>query len=173
MNFDDDDDVPSALPSRTQYKHDAQELKSFGEELVNLPAGRFEKLSLPDDLRAAVLEARKITSRPARNRQLQIVGRMLQGVDIPSIRASLRDIDHLPAQPVSPEAAAQTAAINQLVDRLLSGNDEEIFSLSERYPREALQQLRQAVRQAKKKLQTTGDHAAASRLVRDCLAKLP
>ena len=174
MNFDDENpDFPSAtVVSRTQRKHDALELKNFGEELVNLPAGKFEKLPLPDELRFAVIEARKITSRPARNRQLHIVGRMLQGVDIAAIRANLRDIDHKPSQPATEEESARSAAIEQLVEQLLSGDYAEIFTLTQSYAREALQKIRQAVRQAQKKLKNTNDRAEAIKIIRNCLEKL-
>lgn len=169
----DDDNFPSALPSRTQRKQDAHQLKKIGEELVNLPAGKFEKLVLPDDLRSAIVEARKITSRPARNRQLNIVGRILQDIDISTLRANLRDIDHLPKASESPEQKALSATLDHLIDRLLAGGDEQVFALTDRYSRDSLHTLRQVVRQAQRKLLSTGDRLIAGKMILECLTQLP
>jgi hypothetical protein len=47
-----------------------------------------------------------------------------------------------------------------------------VFALADRYTREQLQTLRQAVRQAQKKLQGGADRAVAGKLVADCLLRL-
>jgi ribosome-associated protein len=167
-----DDDLPPAPPSKTQRKNDAHDLRKLGEELVDLPAGKLSKLDLPDELRAAIEEARRLGSRPARNRQLQIVGRLMQDVDATALRAAIRAVDHLPRAAGAGAAAPASSGFEELAERLLDGGDAAVFALGDRYSREQLQTLRQAVRQAQKKLQGGADRAVASKLVADCLVRL-
>jgi ribosome-associated protein len=167
-----DDDLPPAPPSKTQRKNDAHGLRKLGEELVDLPAGKLAKLELPDDLRAAVEEARRLGSRPARNRQLQIVGRLMEDVDAAALRAAIRAVDHMPKAAGARRAGPPAHRVGELAQSLLDGGDAAVFALAERYTREQLQTLRQAVRQAQKKLQGGADRAVAGKLVTDCLLRL-
>jgi ribosome-associated protein len=66
----------SAPPSKTQRKRAMEELQVLGEDLVALPADRVRKIELPEDLRAAVREAQRMTRHDdARRRQMQFIGR--------------------------------------------------------------------------------------------------
>lgn len=167
-----DDDLPPAPPSKTQRKNDAHDLRKLGEELVDLPAGKLAKLELPDELRAAIEEARRLGSRPARNRQLQIVGRLMQDVDTSALRAAIRAVDHLPKAAGTSDVASAPSGFEELAASLLDGGDAAVFALGDRYSREQLQTLRQAVRQAQKKLQGGEGRAVAGKLVADCLVRL-
>src|SRR5690606_37401904 len=59
------------IVSKTRRKQEMHALQKLGAELVSLPEGQLEAIDLPEDLQAAVQEARRITSREARRRQLQ------------------------------------------------------------------------------------------------------
>ncbi|GAB4443058.1 MAG: ribosome biogenesis factor YjgA [Rhodocyclaceae bacterium] len=66
------------------------ELQELGERLVALPRSQFDRLdSLPAALRAAILEARRITRHEARRRQMQYIGRLMRGVDPLPLRSLL------------------------------------------------------------------------------------
>ena len=68
-------------PSKTQRKKEMIALQDLGEALVKLPAGQLEKLALPEALRDAVIEARRIHSFPALRRQMQFIGRLMRTID--------------------------------------------------------------------------------------------
>jgi ribosome-associated protein len=76
-------------PSKTQRKKAVHELQDLGVELVGLSEDRLASLDLPERLRDAVLEARRITSHEARRRQIQYIGKIMRAVDAEPIRAAL------------------------------------------------------------------------------------
>jgi ribosome-associated protein len=76
-------------PSKTQRKKEVHELQSLGEALVSLTDDRLSALDLPERLRDAVMEARRIKSHEARRRQMQYIGKLMRGVDPAPIRAEL------------------------------------------------------------------------------------
>ena len=76
-------------PSKTQRKKAVQALQGLGEELVLLTDERLAAMDLPERLRDAVLEARRITRHEARRRQLQYIGKLMREVDPGPIRAAL------------------------------------------------------------------------------------
>jgi len=75
--------------SKTQRKKEVQALQELGAELVALTEEQLATLELPERLRDAVLEARRITTHEARRRQLQYVGKLMRGVDPGPLRAAL------------------------------------------------------------------------------------
>jgi ribosome-associated protein len=76
-------------PSKTRRKKDVHELQELGEELVSLADDRLSGLELPERLRDAVTDARRIKSHEARRRQIQYIGKLMRGVDPAPIRAAL------------------------------------------------------------------------------------
>ncbi|HYX64359.1 MAG TPA: ribosome biogenesis factor YjgA, partial [Burkholderiales bacterium] len=67
--------------SKTKRKQEMHELQALGAALVELPEAQLRSLELDQDLREAVLEARRISSHEARRRQLQYIGRLMRDVD--------------------------------------------------------------------------------------------
>ena len=67
--------------SKTRRKKDMHALQKLGEELVNLPPARLEKLDLPEALRDAVRDARRINAREGLRRQMQYIGRLMRDVE--------------------------------------------------------------------------------------------
>ena len=61
--------------SKTQRKRDMHALQALGEELITLPDSQLAQIPLPERLREAVLDARKMTKRGALHRQRQYIGR--------------------------------------------------------------------------------------------------
>ena len=75
--------------SKTQRKKDMHALQALGSQLVELDARQLAAIELPEDLRAAVEEARRLGKHEARRRQLQYIGRLMREVDAAAIAAQL------------------------------------------------------------------------------------
>ncbi len=57
------------------------ELQALGQALVNLSEEQIARIELPEALRDAVLDAKRITRHEARRRQMQYIGRLMRGVN--------------------------------------------------------------------------------------------
>lgn len=77
------------IPSKTRRKKEMLELQELGVGLLGLADEQLDALDLPDALRDAVIEARRITQFEARRRQLQYIGKLMRRVDPAPIRAML------------------------------------------------------------------------------------
>lgn len=73
------DDAPR--PSKSQRKREAHALQALGEQLVALPPAHLARLALPDELREAVRETRRMPQHGARSRQMQYIGRLMRELD--------------------------------------------------------------------------------------------
>ena len=76
-------------PSKTQRKKQVTALQDLGEELVKLADDQLAALDLPESLRDAVLDARRIETFEARRRQMQYIGKIMRKVDAAPIRTAL------------------------------------------------------------------------------------
>lgn len=76
-------------PSKTQRKRQVTALQDLGEELAVLADDQLASIELPDILRDAVMEVRRISSFEARRRQMQYIGKIMRKVDAAPIRAAL------------------------------------------------------------------------------------
>jgi ribosome-associated protein len=77
------------LPSKSQRKRDMTALQDIGAELVGLNDQQLAAIDLPEALREAVAEARRLRSHEARRRQLQYIGKLMRQVDPAPIREKL------------------------------------------------------------------------------------
>ena len=80
-------------PSRTARKNASKELQYIGERLLDLQADRFASLPLPDNLREAIIEAKRLTHFGAKRRQGQFIGKLMRRLDpeaLEAVRAALR-----------------------------------------------------------------------------------
>lgn len=131
-------------PSKSQIKRDMDALQALGEELINLSKDSFKKIILPEKLREAVTEARKITSNGAIRRQRQYIGKLMREVDAEPIKLQLDRI-----KGISNEHTAWLHQIERWRDRLLA--DETILAeFFDEYPDADLQQIRQLLRNTKR-----------------------
>jgi ribosome-associated protein len=76
-------------PSKSQRKRDAHAAQALGERLVALRSTELTGLPLDDLLRDAIEAAREITSRGARARQLQYIGKLMRAANMGAIEATL------------------------------------------------------------------------------------
>lgn len=75
--------------SKTRRKKAVHALQALGEELVALSDEQLARMELPEPLRDAVIEARRITRFEAKRRQLQYIGKLMRRVEAEPIRAAL------------------------------------------------------------------------------------
>jgi ribosome-associated protein len=129
--------------SKSQLKREMTSLQDLGEELVELPIRLLERFDLPENLLNAIEAARGITSRGARKRQLQYIGRLMREVDAEPIRKTMDDIKHRQVH-----AARQLHLLERWRERLLNEGDGAIQALCEEYSETDRQRIRQWLRAA-------------------------
>jgi ribosome-associated protein len=130
-------------PSKTQRKQAMQELQALGERLVGLNDERLAAVELPEPLRDAVLEARRIRSREGRRRQLQYIGKLMRSIDPAPIRARFAAWD---GQSAAANAAHHRA--ERWRERLLD-DEGSLTEFARECPGADLQQLRACLREAR------------------------
>ncbi len=67
-------DYADEPPSKSELKRQSRDLQDLGQALVDLPPAELDALPVPEDLRDAVVAARRITSHGARVRQRLYIG---------------------------------------------------------------------------------------------------
>lgn len=150
MNIDDrlqdeeSDDIYEG-PSKSQKKREAEALQKLGGELAKLAPDAFERVTgLPEDIRDAILEYRRLKSFGALRRQMQLIGKLMRRLDYDAVREA---IDR--ATGASRAAAAAHQRAEKLRDALLSDNDKLTEYISS-HPEVDVQQLRTLIRLARK-----------------------
>jgi len=92
IELDDTLDEQENSISKSQKKRNMIALQSVGEELVALSADVINKMALPDELRVAILDAKRIpdSKHGGNKRQMQYIGRLMREVDPAPILAQLQ-----------------------------------------------------------------------------------
>jgi ribosome-associated protein len=132
------------IVSKTRRKKDMHALQSLGASLVDLSAAHLERMVLPEELGAAVREARRMSSRGARRRQVQYIGRLMRELDAAPIRAQLAAL-----LGGSAEERARHQRLEHWRTRLLE-DDRALTEFVDAHPRGDLQQLRALIRSARR-----------------------
>jgi ribosome-associated protein len=130
--------------SKTRRKQDMHALQALGVKLLALSPGQLGALALPEDLALALREARNITSREARRRQLQYIGRLMRDADPEPIRRQLAVIEG-----GSAAASALHRRIEQWRARLID-DDGALTDYMREYPGADLQALRAVIRSVRR-----------------------
>lgn len=131
-------------PSKSQRKRDMTALQDLGGELVKLSRERLQRMDLPENLLTAVLEAQRITSHGAIRRQMQLIGKLMRGVEADDISEQVAAI-----KGESDIAKAAFHAIERWRERLLADDDALTLWLAE-HPESDAQQIRQLIRNARR-----------------------
>lgn len=156
-DFDQDDDQ---LVSKSQLKREAEAQQALGKKLVDLPAGKLEKIPLDEALLDAIQLAQRIRNkREGFRRQLQHIGKMMRNRDTAPIEQALFELENAHHE--------QNALFHQLEkqrDAILAEGDSAIQEFLEDYPHADRQKLRQLYRQAQKQQQQGKPPAAAREL---------
>jgi ribosome-associated protein len=130
-------------PSKSQKKRDVEALQDLGTELVKLPEAQFRRIELPEDLRAAVAECRRITQNSALRRQRQYIGKLMRSIDPEPIRAQLEAF-----RGVSAKENARLHQAERWRERLIADN-EALTRFLDEHPGSDATQLRQLIRNAR------------------------
>ena len=146
-------------PSKSQLKRDSQALQDMGAQLVDMPEGKLQKFDLPENLRDAIYEARRLKSREAKRRHLQYIGKLMRTVDIDLIIHTLEKMDHQ-----SQTYRQQFAQLEGWRDRLINQGSPAIEDFIQHYPQADRQQLRNLQRQANREKESNKPPAAARKL---------
>ena len=148
-------------PSKSQRKRDAHALQDLAESLVELGGSELDRVPMPDNLREAVLEARRMTARGALARQRQYLGRLMRDIDPEPIREALDEI-----RSRSRAHAAQFHRVERWRDRLVAEGDTALSELLAEHPEADAQQLRSLMREAAKEQKLGKPPQAARSLFR-------
>lgn len=140
--FEDED-----LISKSQLKRESHALQDMGSQLVEMPEGQLSKFELPENLRDAIYEARRLKNREGKRRQLQYIGKLMRTADISFIQKTLDMMDHQ-----SQTYRQHFQQLENWRDRLISEGATAIEALIEMYPQADRQQLRNLQRQASREL---------------------
>jgi len=151
--------------SKTQAKKEADELQKLGEELTKLSAPQLKRMGLPDELLAALIEARSITSNVAGRRHRQFIGTLMRDVDPEPIRHALLEID------ASHHVESTIVKENRLWrDRLLTQDPDSMDAFINVCPELDHQRLRQLLRNIKKE-KTTGKSSKSLKALEQLIMK--
>jgi ribosome-associated protein len=130
--------------SKTKRKKEMHELQALGAQLVELPEAQLAGVQMPDELRDAVLEAKRIKAHEGRRRQLQYIGRLMRAVDPVPLRGQL---DALTGQ--SAAEAARHRRLEALREKLLA-DDAALTDYVTTHAAADLQELRTLIRNARR-----------------------
>jgi ribosome-associated protein len=133
-----------AAPSKTQRKQAMLALQALGVELTRLSDAQLEQVTMPDVLRDAVMEARRLTGFEARRRQMQYIGRLMRDVDAAPIQERLDAWRN-----VTRAGAAHLHQVEHWRERLLA-DDAALDAFRNACPAADAQQLAALVREARR-----------------------
>lgn len=131
-------------PSKTRRKQEMHALQDIGEQLMELNSKQLTELDLPEVLRDAIIEAKRLRKHEARRRQMQFIGKLMREVDAAPIREKFAAWGGVTLQ-----HTARLHLLERWRDRLLA--DEQAFAeLGRDYPAADLQRLRTLTRNTHK-----------------------
>ena len=131
-------------PSKTRRKQASHELQELGEALVGFSDARLEPLDLGEPLLDAIRACRGIRSHEARRRQMQLLGKLMRGIDVEPVRAAIAESQIGPARDSLALHQAERWRAELIAD------DAATTRFANRHPDADLQQLRTLVRNARK-----------------------
>lgn len=134
-------------PSRTELKKESTELQKLGEALLTLRADLLAGLDLPENLRTALDELRRISNFEGRRRQMQYVGKLMRALEAETLQA-IRDALEQQRSGSAQQALALHAAEKWRDDLIAS--DDALQPWLQAHPDTDVQQLRTLIRQARK-----------------------
>ena len=142
--------------SRTDRKKDSDDRQDLGVELLTLRGELIERLNtqghMTDQLREALVEARRITNFEGKRRQMQYVGKLMRKLSEESVEAVKDALNEQRMGSTKDTLALHLA--ESWRDRLMA-DDSAVQEWMNAYPSTDSQQLRALVRQARKDDATT------------------
>lgn len=141
--------VETEEKSKTQLKNEMLALRKIGQTLVDIGQASLIKVPMDDELRDAVMLARRINrKKDGFRRQVQLIGKMMRTRDIEPIEHAL-----MLMQNAHQKVNDKFHKLEMLRDDLISNGDEAINNIVAEHAQLDRQKLRQLVRQAGKEAQ--------------------
>ncbi|MEM1112026.1 MAG: ribosome biogenesis factor YjgA [Pseudomonadota bacterium] len=145
-------------PSKTALKRKMTALQALGESLAELGDRELAKVPIEDErLRQAIQEVRRIKSRSARRRHMQLIGKLMRQIDPAPIEAALDGMRRARLADTNRFHELETLREAALIDGLAG-----VETVMARFPSADRQQLRQLLLQHQRE-QKAGKPPAASR----------
>lgn len=142
---DRDDEFPEdEAPSRSARKRQTQDVTDLGWQLVGLPEADLAAMPLSENVRDAVMTARRITAHGALARQRLYIGKLLRHEDVEPIRLALERRGLQNRQRLDREKS-----IERWRDRLLADEAGAWDELAPQVDPTALREIRALARQAR------------------------
>ena len=132
------------IVSKTRKKREMHELQALGVALARLSESQIQTMEMPETLREALFEVKRIKSHEAKRRQMQYIGRLMRDLDPEPIRSRLAEIEGHSAQ-----AGARHRRLEAWRGRLLA-DDAALTEFAAAFPAADLQALRTLIRNARK-----------------------
>jgi ribosome-associated protein len=130
--------------SKSQIKRDMLALQDLGRELVDLSSKALHQLSISDEIREAVLEAKHLKMEALR-RQLKHIGKLMRDEDADAISMALATL-----RKPHEEEVKVFHEVEGWRDALLAGDDALLNESCKRFADMDRQHLRQLLRNAKR-----------------------
>ena len=143
QQYDDSEEL-DLPPSKTKIKKQMHDLQDLGEQLTELSKEHLAELDIPENLRDAVREMKKIKSFGAIKRQMQYIGKLMRDIDPAPIQAKLSEWNGTSKQHI-----AWLHQVERWRDRLLAEPD-ALTELLAAHPSADVQHLRTLIRNALK-----------------------
>ncbi|MCC7007019.1 MAG: DUF615 domain-containing protein [Ottowia sp.] len=160
LNADTCTDDEVSEKSKSQRKREMLALQKLAAELVLFSKERLATISLNDDLRTAIEDARNTRTHEGKRRQMQYLGKLMRLLEDPEVLAIRSALDAWYG--TSKAHTAQLHHLEHWRDSLLA-DDAEMTRLLSEYPQVDAQALRTLVRNSRKErlLGKTTQHARA------------
>lgn len=156
-----DDDEYSDRKSKSQLKREMLALQELGEKLANLPLERVLKMEILPELKDALVELKKMSSKEAKRRHMQYIGALMRDADPEPIKEAVAD-----AEAGSYKSAKLFKKAESWRDRLCEGDDSLESEIIGSYPGMDITQFRQYVRNARKEREKQSGNKASRTLFR-------
>ncbi len=134
-------------PSKSQLKRDMIALQKIGQQLVEASVERVNRIDLPENLKIAIDECRKIKSREGKRRQLQFIGKIMRNLDQNDLDTINKAIESWQGQSKAEIAAMH--AIEKQREKLIT-TDSALTEFLANYPQIDAPHLRNLIRNARK-----------------------
>lgn len=147
--------------SKSQKKRESRTLQALGARLATLPENDLNRMDLPETLREALYEMRRIKSREARRRQLQYIAAVMRRVDAAPIQQALEALDRRRG-----DRARQFQLLERWRDALIAGGTPVTAPAMAAFPQADSQELSRLIAAARTERSDAARSRAAKALFR-------
>lgn len=157
-NFDSEEEFEK---SRTQIKKEMEALQGVGKVLCEMKKEQLAQVPISEELAEGIKTYHRITSREARRRQLQYIGKVMRSENVEEIQAVVDRFDSS-----SEIYAKRLHVLEAWRERLITEGNSALTEFVEKHPMVNVQNLRQLVRNAVKDRKNDKNTGAAKKLFR-------